>query len=81
MHDNAEPHRTALLLNEYLEIEDIPRMECPYLKLIGYFWDALGRVTANRSSLSSENHPGSDNSVSERVGPIDQQLHKGIFYV
>ncbi|GFU28802.1 transposable element Tc1 transposase [Trichonephila clavipes] len=47
MDDNARLHR-ALLVDEFLESQDIRRMDwaarSPYLNPIGYVWDALSRV-------------------------------------
>ncbi|UYV61726.1 hypothetical protein LAZ67_1006170 [Cordylochernes scorpioides] len=50
--DNARPHR-ALMINEYLESEDIQRMECPARSLdlnpIEHVWDVLRRRIGSRS--------------------------------
>lgn len=51
MDDNARPHR-ARLVDEYLESEDIHRMDWPAkspdLNPIEHAWDALGRAIAIR---------------------------------
>ncbi|GBL82593.1 hypothetical protein AVEN_164457-1, partial [Araneus ventricosus] len=69
MDDNAGPHR-ALLVDEFLESEDIRQMDWPArfpdhnpIEKVG---DALGRAIATLS----ENYPGNENSVAEQVGPI-----------
>ncbi|GBM57215.1 Glutathione S-transferase 1, isoform C [Araneus ventricosus] len=53
MDDNARPHR-ALLVDEFLESEDIRRMDSPArspdLNPIELIWDALGRTIATRNS-------------------------------
>ncbi|GBN43219.1 Transposable element Tcb2 transposase [Araneus ventricosus] len=53
MDDNARPHR-ALLVDEFLESEDIRRMDWPArspdLNPIEHAWDALGRAIATRNS-------------------------------
>ncbi|GBM63793.1 Transposable element Tcb2 transposase [Araneus ventricosus] len=71
MDDNARPHR-ALLVDEFLESEDIRRMDWPArspdLNPIEHVWDALGREIGPRNP--SENHPGNENSVAQRVEPI-----------
>ncbi|GBM84654.1 hypothetical protein AVEN_136684-1 [Araneus ventricosus] len=69
MDDNAKPHR-ALLVDEFLESEDIRRMDWisrlqPYRACLGL----SGEGNCN-SQTPSENHPGNENSVVERVGPI-----------
>ncbi|KFM59627.1 Transposable element Tcb2 transposase, partial [Stegodyphus mimosarum] len=50
--DNARPHR-VLLVDEFLESEDIRRMDwtarSPDLNPLEHVWDALGRATATRS--------------------------------
>ncbi|GFU55142.1 DDE_3 domain-containing protein [Trichonephila clavipes] len=75
MNDNLRPHR-ALLVDEFLESEDIRRMAWPatflYLKLIEPALDALERAITTRKPLS-ENHPRNKNSVAKRVGPIATQ--------
>ncbi|GBO13859.1 hypothetical protein AVEN_267484-1 [Araneus ventricosus] len=52
--DNARPHR-ALLVGEFLESEDIRRMDWPArspdLNPIEHVWDALGREIATRHPL------------------------------
>ncbi|GBN39097.1 hypothetical protein AVEN_161008-1 [Araneus ventricosus] len=52
MDDNARPHR-ALLVDEFLESEDIRRMDWPArspdLNPIEHVWDALGRSIATRN--------------------------------
>ncbi|GBN10985.1 hypothetical protein AVEN_13649-1 [Araneus ventricosus] len=52
MDDNARPHR-ALLVDEFLESEDIRWMEWPArspdLNPIEHVWDALGRAIATRN--------------------------------
>ncbi|GBN66041.1 Transposable element Tc3 transposase [Araneus ventricosus] len=52
MDDNARPHR-ALLVDEFLESEDIRRMDWPArypdLNPIEHVWDALGRAIASRN--------------------------------
>ncbi|GBM82052.1 hypothetical protein AVEN_224072-1 [Araneus ventricosus] len=54
MDDNARPHR-ALLVDEFLESEDIRRMDWPArspdLNPIEHVWDALRRVIATRNPL------------------------------
>ncbi|GBM69512.1 hypothetical protein AVEN_205388-1 [Araneus ventricosus] len=54
MDDNARPHR-ALLVDEFLESEDIRRMDSPAtspdLNPIEHVWDALGRAIATRNPL------------------------------
>ena len=55
MDDNARPHR-ARLVDDYLESEDIGRMDWPAkspdLNLIEHAWDALGRAVAARQPPS-----------------------------
>ncbi|GFY30709.1 transposable element Tcb2 transposase [Trichonephila clavipes] len=50
--DNARPHR-ALLVDEFLESEDIHRMDWPArssdLNPIEHVWDTLGRAIATRN--------------------------------
>ncbi|GBN43854.1 hypothetical protein AVEN_10997-1 [Araneus ventricosus] len=52
MNDNARPHR-ALLVDQFLESEDIRRMDWPArspdLNPIEHVWDALGRAIATRN--------------------------------
>ncbi|GBL87031.1 Transposable element Tcb2 transposase [Araneus ventricosus] len=52
MDDNARPHR-ALLVDEFLESEDIRRMDWPArsqdLNPIEHVWDVLGRAIATRN--------------------------------
>lgn len=52
MDDNARPHR-ALLVDEFLESEDIRRIDWPArspdLNPIEHVWDALGRAIATRN--------------------------------
>ncbi|GBO18265.1 hypothetical protein AVEN_51889-1 [Araneus ventricosus] len=52
MDDSARPHR-ALLVDEFLESEDIRGMDwiarSPDLNPIEHVWDALGRVIATRN--------------------------------
>ncbi|GFT55686.1 DDE_3 domain-containing protein [Trichonephila clavipes] len=71
MDDNARTHR-ALLVDEFLENEDIPRMEWPVrsqdLNPIEHVWDNLMRAIA--INIPFENHPGHKNSVPERMGRI-----------
>ncbi|GBM20273.1 hypothetical protein AVEN_216685-1 [Araneus ventricosus] len=54
MDDNARPHR-ALLVDEFLESEDIRRMDWPAispdLNPIEHVWDALGRAIATRNHI------------------------------
>ncbi|GBM73843.1 hypothetical protein AVEN_100547-1 [Araneus ventricosus] len=54
MDDNEKPHR-ALLVDEFLESEDIRRMDWPArspdLNPIEHVWDALGRAFATRNPL------------------------------
>ncbi|GBO45676.1 hypothetical protein AVEN_130191-1 [Araneus ventricosus] len=58
MDDNARPHR-ALLVDQFLESEDIRRMDWPAtspdLNPIEHVWDALGRAIATRNSPPSTN--------------------------
>ncbi|GBO43095.1 hypothetical protein AVEN_104873-1 [Araneus ventricosus] len=53
MDDNARPHR-ALLVDEFLESEDIRWMDwpptSPDLNPIEHFWDALGRAIATHNA-------------------------------
>ncbi|GBM17162.1 Transposable element Tcb2 transposase [Araneus ventricosus] len=72
MADNARPHR-ALLIDEFLESEDIRRMDWPARSPDPQPYRAfLGRSGEGdcNSQPPSENHPGNENSVAERVGPI-----------
>ncbi|GBO37254.1 hypothetical protein AVEN_127362-1, partial [Araneus ventricosus] len=66
MDDNARSHR-ALLVDEFLESEDIRRMDWPArspdLNPIEHVWDILGRAIATRNLPPR-------NSVDERLGPI-----------
>ncbi|GBM71614.1 hypothetical protein AVEN_259473-1 [Araneus ventricosus] len=68
MDDNARPHR-VLPVDEFLEGEDIRRMDWPArspdLIPIEHVWEG----NCN-SQPPSENHPGNENSVAERLGPI-----------
>ncbi|GBN20743.1 Transposable element Tcb2 transposase [Araneus ventricosus] len=52
MDDNARPHR-ALLVDEFLESEDIRKMDwparSPHRNPIEHVWDALGRAIATRN--------------------------------
>ncbi|GBN31114.1 hypothetical protein AVEN_193846-1, partial [Araneus ventricosus] len=54
MDDNARPH-SALLVDEFLESEDIRRMDWPVrspdLNPMEHVWDALGRATATRNPI------------------------------
>ncbi|GBM18963.1 hypothetical protein AVEN_1583-1 [Araneus ventricosus] len=54
MDDNARPHR-GLLVDEFLESEDIRRMDWPVispdLNPIQHVWDALGRAITTRNPL------------------------------
>ncbi|GFU85542.1 DDE_3 domain-containing protein [Trichonephila clavipes] len=65
-----------LHIDEYLEGEDIRRMDCPArrsdFKPIGHVGDSLGRSIATRNSHSA-NHPGNENIVAEQVGTIATQ--------
>ncbi|GFS57008.1 DDE_3 domain-containing protein [Trichonephila clavipes] len=53
MDDNVRPHR-ALLVDEFLKIEDIRRMDWPArspdLNPIKHVWDSLGRAIATPSN-------------------------------
>ncbi|GFW16271.1 DDE_3 domain-containing protein [Trichonephila clavipes] len=70
--------RRALLVDEFLESEDIRRMDwparAPDLNSIQYIWHALGRAIATRNP--SDNYPGNENSVTEQVGPIATRTDK-----
>ena len=65
MDGNVRPLR-ALLVNEFLESENIRRMDWPSrspdLNLTEHVWDALGRATASRNP-PSEKYLMSENSV------------------
>ncbi|GFU85564.1 transposable element Tc1 transposase [Trichonephila clavipes] len=75
MDDNVLADK-ALHVDEYLEGEDIRRMDCPArrsdFKPIGQVGDSLGRSIATRNSHSA-NHPGNENIVVEQVGTIATQ--------
>ncbi|GBM19243.1 Chorion peroxidase [Araneus ventricosus] len=68
MDDNARPHR-GLLVDEFLKSEDIRRMDWPARSPdpnpIEYVWGGHLQL-----ATPSKNHPGNENSVAERVGPI-----------
>ncbi|GBO21647.1 hypothetical protein AVEN_201799-1 [Araneus ventricosus] len=72
MDDNARPRR-ALLVDEFPESGDIRQMDWPArspdINPIEHVSNALGRAIVTRKP-PSENHPGNENSVAERVGPI-----------
>ncbi|GFX03923.1 transposable element Tc1 transposase [Trichonephila clavipes] len=75
MDDNARPH-VALLVDEFLESEDIRRMDWPAkspdLKPIEHaltLWGGQLQLT-----IPSESHPGNENSVAERVDRLPQEL-------
>ncbi|GFV07666.1 DDE_3 domain-containing protein [Trichonephila clavipes] len=74
MNDNARPHR-ALLVYEFLESKDIRRRDWPPdLNPIEH----LGRSGDDNcyTQRPSENHPGNENSVAERVGRISTRTGK-----
>ncbi|GFW86762.1 transposable element Tc1 transposase [Trichonephila clavipes] len=69
--DNARSHR-ALLVDEFLEKEDIHRREWSAMSIhlnpigmSGTLWRGQLRL-----ETPSQNHPGNENSVAERVGSI-----------
>ncbi|GBO09672.1 hypothetical protein AVEN_31530-1 [Araneus ventricosus] len=68
MDNNARPHR-ALLVDEFLESEDIHRMDWPARSPDRNPMERSGEGNCN-SQPPSENHPGNENSVAERVGAI-----------
>ncbi|GBM59726.1 hypothetical protein AVEN_40649-1, partial [Araneus ventricosus] len=65
MDDNARQHR-ALLVDEFLESEDIRRMDWPARS------PDLNPIEESNcnSQPPSDNHLGNENSVAERGGPI-----------
>ncbi|GBM63305.1 hypothetical protein AVEN_186125-1 [Araneus ventricosus] len=71
MDDNARPHR-ALLDVEFLESEDIRRMDWPAISRSQPYRACLGRSGEGNcnSQPPSQNHPGNENSVADRVGSI-----------
>ncbi|GBN94937.1 hypothetical protein AVEN_233208-1 [Araneus ventricosus] len=72
----------ALLVNEFLENEDIRRMKWPARSPdpnpIEHVWEAQGRQL--QLATPSENHPGNQNGVAERVGPIDTGNDKLLYF-
>ncbi|GFY07272.1 transposable element Tcb2 transposase [Trichonephila clavipes] len=76
MEDNARPHG-ALLVDEFLESEDIRRTDFPArspdLNPIEYVWDLFW---GGQLQLPSENHPGNENNVADRAGPIATRTDK-----
>ncbi|GFT39021.1 DDE_3 domain-containing protein [Trichonephila clavipes] len=79
MDDNAKPRR-ALLVDEYLESDDIHHMDWPArspdLNPIEHVWDALMTAIATHNPPPSGNHPGNENSIAERMGAIATRTHK-----
>ncbi|GFV51837.1 transposable element Tcb2 transposase [Trichonephila clavipes] len=78
MDDNARPHR-ALQVDEFLESEDIRHMDWPAKSPDPQSYRAcLGRFGEDNCSSQppSENHPGNENSVAERVGQISTRTDK-----
>ncbi|GBN46032.1 Transposable element Tc1 transposase [Araneus ventricosus] len=71
MDDNARPHR-ALLVDEFLQSQDTRRMDWPArsadLNPIEQVRTLWGRQL--QLATPSENHPGNENSIVQRVRPI-----------